>query len=237
MAEPGRIGPSPVVLVLASASPARAALLRSSGIRPRVLTSSVDEAALVEALSAGDPGIVADARRLTQALADAKARDVAERIRAEGVEEPAVAGGADPGWIGGRVVVVGADSMLDVGGQVVGKAATAQEVRDRWATMAGGTGVLVTGHTVIDVASGHVQRAAVATTVRFGRPDPAELEAYIASGEPLAVAGSCTIDGLGAAFIDGVDGDHTNVIGLALPTVRALLGELGVRWTDLWALD
>ena len=74
----------------------------------------------------------------------------------------------------------------------------------------------------------------MATTIRFGRPDPVELEAYIASGEPLAVAGSCTIDGLGGPFIDGIEGDHSNVIGLALPTLRALLADLGVRWTDLW---
>jgi septum formation protein len=105
--------------------------------------------------------------------------------------------------------------------------------------MAGGTGVLVTGHTVVDLdrtgpEPAGIVVAPVATTIRFGRPDPVELEAYIASGEPLAVAGSCTIDGLGGAFIDGVDGDHSNVIGLALPTLRVMLGRLGVRWTDLW---
>ncbi len=212
----------PATLVLASASPARAGLLRSSGIRPLLVPSSVDETALIAELRAADPGIVADAGRLTQTLADAKAQDVAARARAGEVE------------VIGRTVVVGADSMLAVDGQVVGKAGSAQQVRDRWAAMSGRTGTLVTGHTVIDVTSGVAQRATVATTVRFGTPDPEELEAYIASGEPLAVAGSCTIDGLGAAFIDGVDGDHTNVIGLALPTLRALLPELGVRWTDLW---
>ena len=94
--------------------------------------------------------------------------------------------------------------------------------------------MLVTGHTVIDLDSGRLVERAVATTIRFGRPDPVELEAYIASGEPLAVAGSCTIDGLGGPFIDGIEGDHSNVIGLALPTLRALLADLGVRWTDLW---
>ena len=133
-----------------------------------------------------------------------------------------------------RVLVVGADSMLDFDGHVLGKARSAQEVRDRWAAMAGRSGVLVTGHTVIDVTSARLVERAVSTTIRFGRPDPIELEAYIDSGEPLAVAGSCTIDGLGGAFIDGVEGDHSNVIGLALPTLRALLAELGVRWTELW---
>ena len=135
---------------------------------------------------------------------------------------------------GTRVLVVGADSMLDLDGQVLGKARTAQEVRDRWAAMSGRTGLLVTGHAVIDLDSGRLLERAVSTTIRFGRPDPVELEAYIASGEPLAVAGSCTIDGLGGPFIDGIEGDHSNVIGLALPTLRALLGELEVRWTDLW---
>ena len=132
------------------------------------------------------------------------------------------------------MLVVGADSMLDFDGEVLGKARTAQEVRDRWAAMSGRTGVLVTGHAVIDLDSGRLVERAVATTIRFGRPDPVELEAYIASGEPLAVAGSCTIDGLGGPFIEGIEGDHSNVIGLALPTLRDLLGVLGVRWTDLW---
>jgi len=132
------------------------------------------------------------------------------------------------------VLVVGADSMLDFDGQVLGKARSAQEVRDRWAAMSGRTGVLVTGHTVIDLDSGREVERAVATTIRFGRPDPVELEAYIASGEPLAVAGSCTIDGLGGPFIDGISGDHSNVIGLALPTLRQLVADLGIRWTDLW---
>jgi septum formation protein len=209
------------VLVLGSASPARATLLRAAGITPVIWHSRVDEDALIA--SAGE--LVADPPALTQALATAKARDVAEQVRSG--EVPGVAPDA-------RVLVVGADSMLDFDGQVLGKARSAQEVRDRWAAMSGRTGVLVTGHTVIDLANGHLVERAVATTIRFGRPDPDELEAYIASGEPLAVAGSCTIDGLGGPFIDGIVGDHSNVIGLALPTLRALLADLGVRWTDLW---
>ena len=100
--------------------------------------------------------------------------------------------------------------------------------------MSGRTGVLVTGHTVIDLDTSREVERAVATTIRFGHPDPVQLEAYIASGEPLAVAGSCTIDGLGGPFIDGISGDHSNVIGLALPTLRAMVAELDIRWTDLW---
>lgn len=207
------------VLVLGSASPARATLLRAAGVSPVIWHSRVDEDALIAAAGGVDPPA------LTQMLATAKARDVADQVRAG--EVPGVRSG-------GRVLVVGADSMLDFDGEVLGKARTAQEVRDRWAAMSGRTGVLVTGHAVIDLDSGRLVERAVATTIRFGRPDPVELEAYIRSGEPLAVAGSCTIDGLGGPFIEGVSGDHTNVIGLALPTLRDLLGMLGVRWTDLW---
>ena len=217
----GRDGARRPVLVLGSASPARATLLRAAGITPIIWHSTVDEDALIAAAGA----LSADPPALTQMLATAKARDVADRVRA----------GIIPGVPSAtRVLVVGADSMLDFDGQVLGKARTAQEVRERWAAMSGRRGVLVTGHTVIDLDSGRMVERAVSTTIRFGRPDPVELEAYIASGEPLAVAGSCTIDGLGGPFIEGIEGDHSNVIGLALPTLRALLADLGVRWTDLW---
>ncbi len=209
------------ILVLGSASPARATLLRAAGVSPVIWHSRVDEDALIASVAASR----ADPPALTQMLATAKARDVADQVRA----------GQVPGVVAGdRVLVVGADSMLDFDGEVLGKARTAQEVRDRWAAMSGRTGVLVTGHAVIDLDGGRLVERAVATTIRFGRPDAVELEAYIASGEPLAVAGSCTIDGLGGPFIEGIEGDHSNVIGLALPTLRDLLGALGVRWTDLW---
>ena len=214
--------PTPL-LVLGSASPARATLLRNAGIPALVLTSRVDE----EAMISGFDGRADDPDWLTQELARAKALDVAERVRGGDLGEQAVSR---------RVLVVGADSMLHFGGQVLGKARTPEEVRSRWAAMAGGTGVLVTGHTVVDVGSGQAREATCTTLVRFGRPSARELEDYIASGEPLAVAGSCTIDGLGGAFIDGIDGDHSNVIGLALPTLRRLLAAFGVRWTALWEL-
>jgi septum formation protein len=213
------------LLVLGSASPARAQLLRSAGVTPVVLHSRVDEEATLDDLRAGDRAAARDPHTVTQLLARAKSHDVAEQVRQGALGSHGL--GRDP-------LVVGADSMLDFDGQVLGKARSAQEVRDRWAAMSGRTGLLVTGHTVVDVASGRTAEATVATTVRFGRPDEVELEAYIASGEPLAVAGSCTIDGLGGPFIEGLDGDHTNVIGLALPTLRSLLRRRGVRWTDLW---
>jgi septum formation protein len=216
--EPGADARPRPLLVLGSASPARAALLRNAGITPEIRPSAVDEVALTAGFGAraGDP------LWLTQRLARAKALDVADHVRAGTVTRP------------DRVLVLGADSMLDLDGRVLGKAGSAEEVRERWAAMAGRTGWLVTGHTLIDVGSGRTAEATCSTLIRFGRPDPEELEAYIASGEPLAVAGSCTIDGLGGPFIDGVEGDHTNVIGLALPTLRRLMGQFGVRWTDLW---
>lgn len=215
-------------LVLASASPARATLLRSAGVTPLIRTSRVDEEALIATYGprAGDPDWV------TQQLARAKALDVVATLRAEHFTTDS---GHGMGSAGRRALVIGADSMLSFADQVLGKAATAEEVRRRWAAMAGRTGSLVTGHTLVDLATGDRAEATVATTIRFGRPDPVELEAYIATGEPLAVAGSCTIDGLGGPFIAGIDGDHTNVVGLSLPTLRDLAAQLGVRWTDLWA--
>jgi septum formation protein len=101
--------------------------------------------------------------------------------------------------------------------------------------MRGRTGVLRTGHCVIDTANGRKVSATASTTVRFGNPDDAEIAAYVASGEPLQVAGAFTLDGLSAPFIDGIDGDHGNVLGLSLPLLRGLLADLGVRITDLWA--
>lgn len=218
------------LLVLGSASPARATLLGNAGVRPVILPSTVDEDVLVAQFGER----AGDVHWVTQELARAKALDVAAQVRAGALERATARTIA-----GRRIVVVGADSMLALGGSdgsgdVLGKARSADEVRSRWAAMAGGIGVLVTGHTVVEVATGRTAEATVATGIRFGSPDPDELEAYIATGEPLAVAGSCTIDGLGGPFIDGLDGDHTNVIGLALPTLRALLRELGIRWTDLW---
>jgi len=228
VAEPTGRDPRPdPVLVLGSASPARAALLRSAGISAHVLPSAVDEDAVVT----GAAERAADPHWVTLTLARAKAADVVAAVRSGRLDHVL---GRPPGP-DRRVLVVGADSMFDVAGRVLGKARSADEVRARWAVMSARTGVLVTGHAVVDVGSGRSAEATVATTVRFGSPDPIELEAYIASGEPLEVAGSCTIDGLGGPFVEGIDGDHTNVIGLSLPTLRRLLRELGVRWTDLWA--
>jgi septum formation protein len=133
-------------------------------------------------------------------------------------------------------LVVGCDSVLDIDGVAHGKPADAEEATARWKQMRGRAGVLRTGHCVIDTAAGNRRASAVAsTTVRFGEPSDAEIAAYVASGEPVHVAGAFTLDGRSAPFIEGIEGDPGTVIGLSLPLLRGLLAELGVAITDLWA--
>lgn len=198
-----------VILVLASASPARLGVLRAAGIEPVVQVSGVDEDAVAAALVDPTPD------ELVAALAEAKASAVLPSI-------------------GEEAVVVGCDSMLLFDGEVVGKPGTAEVARKRWAAMAGGTGVLLTGHAVLRTGGGHAV-GTERTTVRFGQPSERELEAYLASGEPLAVAGAFTIDGLGGWFVESVDGVPSSVIGISLPLTRRLLAEVGVSVVDLWA--
>jgi septum formation protein len=195
--------------VLASASPARLALLRAAGLAPHVMASGVEEDG-VEGLTVDDA-----ARTLAWRKADA----VAARL----------AGATDP-----APLVLGCDSMLSIDGEVRGKPASADQARDWWRTQRGRSGTLVTGHAIVDIATGRRACDVARTVVRFGAPSDDELDAYIATGEPLAVAGACTIDGYGAPFVDGVDGDHGTVLGLSMPLLRRLLGELGVAITDLW---
>ncbi|MFI8854686.1 nucleoside triphosphate pyrophosphatase [Streptomyces sp. 891-h] len=197
-------------LVLASASPARLALLRQAGMDPEVVVSGVDE----EALSAPTPA------QLALVLAEAKATAVAARAEAAGA------------------LVVGCDSVLELDGRPLGKPADAEEATARWKDMRGRSGVLHTGHCVVDTrASGEEGRRSVtaSTAVHFGEPSDEEIAAYVASGEPLHVAGAFTLDGRSGPFVDGIEGDHGNVLGLSLPTLRRLLRDLGVRITDLWA--
>jgi septum formation protein len=192
-------------LVLASASPARLRLLRDAGLDPRVVVSDVDESQV----AATEP------RAVVQELATRKAQVVAEGLT--------------------DALVVGCDSMLLIDGRVLGKPVDAADATARWQAMRGRTGTLLTGHTVIDAGSGRTVSGVAATDVRFGTPTDDEVAAYVATGEPLRVAGAFTLDGRSAPFVDGIDGDPGTVIGLSLPLLRTLLGELDVRLTDLWA--
>ena len=203
-------------LVLASASPARLGVLRSAGVDPIVEVSDVDEDALLTANADEAP------EKKVTLLASAKATAVARRV-----------GDAHP-----DALVVGCDSMLLFDGELAGKPGDPGSARRRWAEMAGRTGELVTGHTVLRLADGEIDRVAeghAVTGVRFAEPTPEELEAYLASGEPLQVAGAFTLDGLGGWFVEGIDGDPSNVIGISLPLLRRLLGGVGVSPVELWA--
>ena len=141
----------------------------------------------------------------------------------------AVAAGLDDG------VVIGCDSMLDLDGRAYGKPAGAAEATRLWHQMSGKSGTLFTGHCVVDAASGHSVRAVAATTIRFGSPTGEEISAYVASGEPLSMAGAFTIEGRGGWFVDSIDGDHNNVIGISLPVLRRLFGDLGLTIPWLWS--
>jgi septum formation protein len=208
-----------VLLILGSASPARRAVLRAAGVEPVVHVSHVDEDAVAAALPDPTP------ERVVSALAVAKAEAV---LGAVGAQYP-------------DAVLVGCDSMLSVvgpnGPELVGKPGTAELARQRWSVLAGNSGELLTGHCVLRLTEGRETARAVGvgvTTVRFGTPTPAELDAYLASGEPLQVAGAFTLDGRGGWFVEGVDGDPSSVIGISLPLTRRLLADVGVDIAELW---
>ena len=200
-------------LVLASASPARLRLLTGAGFRPDVVVSGVDEDAVAAAV---DPAAGLDA--VVIAMAEAKTEAVA-------AQATVARSGA---------VVVGCDSLLDVDGVAHGKPEGVDEARARLTRLRNRTAILRTGHCVIDTATGRRAAAAAATEVHFAAFTDAELEAYLATGEPLAVAGAFTLDGYFAPFVTGITGDHGTVIGLSLPLFRRLLDDIGVDLTVLW---
>ena len=194
-------------LVLASQSPARLSVLQSAGVDPVVIVSGVDESQL--------DGLPPD--ELALQLAELKCAAVAGR---DDVPEGAL--------------VVGCDSVLDLGGEALGKPDDDADAVRRWQAMRGRSGVLHTGHCLRDTATGHVAAAVGSTTVHFADVTDEEIAAYVATGEPLHVAGAFTVDGLGGAFVTGIEGDHHNVVGLSLPLLRDLVAELGHAWPDLW---
>ncbi|MDQ2721795.1 MAG: Maf-like protein [Actinomycetota bacterium] len=201
-----------VQFVLASASPARLSVLQAAGVRPVVQVSTVDEDALIASAGSVPPG------ELVTELARAKAADVCAAF-------------AD-------AVVVGCDSMLHINGALVGKPHTVDVARERWAAMAGNSAELLTGHCVLRVRDGAVLAEATGvgrTVVNFASPSPDELAAYLASGEPLQVAGAFTLDGLGGWFVEGIEGDPSSVVGIGLPLLRRLLAQVDVPVHTLWA--
>ena len=196
-------------LVLASKSPARLQTLRSAGVEPVVIVSGVDESKLD-----GLPPT-----ELALGLAELKRDAVADR--------PEVPEGA---------LVLGCDSVLELDGKPLGKPADAEEATRRWQEMRGRSGVLVSGHALTDTTTGQKVSRTAATTVHFADVSDEEIAAYVATGEPLHVAGAFTIDGLGGAFVTGIEGDHHNVVGLSLPLLRDLLSQLGHVWPRFWNL-
>jgi septum formation protein len=194
-------------LILASASPARRALLAAAGIDAEVMVSGVDES-VVEA---------EDAYTLSLGLARMKARTVAADLA------------ADPG-----ALVLGCDSVLAFEGEIFGKPANAEEAVKRWMMMRGRSGVLHTGHHLTGLVSGKQAEGVGTTVVHFADVTDEEIAAYVGTGEPLNVAGSFTLDGRGGAFVDRIEGDPGNVIGLSLPLLRNLLAEMDISITQLW---
>src|SRR3954449_12565453 len=194
----------PTRLVLASASPARLTTLRAAGLRPEVIVSGVDEDGV-------DADNVAD---LALKLAQLKAVAVAANLP--------------------RALVIGCDSVLEFDGEILGKPADAAEAVERWHRMRGRSGVLHTGHCLIDTHREVWLGRSAATQVRFAALSDDEIDAYVGSGEPLNVAGAFTIDGLGSAYVSGISGDPHNVVGISVPLLRLMFDELGFVWHEFW---
>lgn len=231
-------------VLLASKSPARRQTLINAGITPLVVVSKVDEDAVLDALPGGrafSGGTTTPAEEVL-ALATAKCQAVAtDLLTTTGTDQ--LTGQALP--IDEDLIVIGCDSMLELDGRMLGKPHTPEVAIERIKEMRERDAVLWTGHYAIRMTPAPETNtaartilseagASASTTVHFGRMSDAEIEAYVASGEPLKVAGSFTIDSLGGPFISGVTGDHHSVVGISLPMTRSLFADLGVFWPDLW---
>jgi septum formation protein len=205
-------------LILASASPARLATLTNAGINPIVRVSNVDEETIEANMGSSTPSEIA------QALAQAKCEKVTQEL-------------ADSNELTPNTIVIGCDSVFELNGKPYGKPENAAQAKSRWQEMMNATGILHTGHYITftnEHGEQNTAEATASTQVHLGELTEAEMDAYVKSGEPLAVAGGFTLDGLGGAFVQGVTGDPSNVVGISLPTVRKLLTELGITWTNLW---
>ncbi|WP_018023427.1 nucleoside triphosphate pyrophosphatase [Corynebacterium ulceribovis] len=208
------------LLILASQSPSRLGILRAAGADPQVRVSGVDEDAIIAEL-----GSTATPPQVVQALADAKARAVAEELLPELIDDL------------GPTLIVGGDSMLLLDGQLQGKPHTVEATIARWRQQRGKTAQLLTGQAVLEVRGGEIRRATTAysaTNVTFAAASDADIAAYAESGEPLECAGAFTLEARGGWFIDRIEGDPSAVIGLSLPLLRAALADWGFHASDLW---
>ena len=194
-------------LILASASPARLRVLQWAGLAPEVTVSGVDE-------EVTDDVPAVDAVLL---LARRKATTVAARLTE-----------------GDTALVIGCDSLLEFDGRAEGKPASVAAATSLWRKLRTGTGWLHTGHCLIDTGRGVEAAATDTALVRFGDPTDAEIDAYVATGEPLQVAGGFTLEGFGAAWIDSIDGNYGTITGLSVPVLGGLLRQLGIEIVDLW---
>lgn len=192
--------------MLASASPVRARVLREAGFAPEVVVSGVHE-----------DGVTGSSAEVALVLAEHKAAAVADGLR------------------GAPAIVLGGDTVLEVDGETRGKPSSLDQARAWWASVAGRAGTLHSGLCVIDTGSSRRASGVATTVVHYGRPSAREMDAYLATGEPLVVAGGFTIDGYAAPFVDRIDGDHGAVLGLSVPLLRRLLASIDIEITDLWA--
>jgi septum formation protein len=216
-----------VPLILGSASPARLATLQRAGVSPYVLVSDVDEDSVVT-LAVSRYGELAP-EDVALVLARAKCEAVTSLLTSQTCPQDAPLG----------ALVLGCDSVLELDGEVHGKPADQAEAISRWKRMRGTSAVLHSAHWLIDDrddddgGTGATMGAVASTIVHFAKVTDDEIAEYVATGEPLQVAGAFTIDGLGGPFVSGIEGDHHNVVGISLPLLREMLSEINVGWFDL----